>query len=127
MRRLVLVGQRAAMARRSTPQSKIDDLAFPIRVKFVVPPFGLRGMSARIQEWLKAELGHLAYAWHPSSGYGCNATAFYFRSLADAARFVEAFPELQMADAIETGVYRSPAKAAGEDSRGRGWETAGRS
>jgi len=41
------------MARRSTPQKKIDDAAFPVRVRIVVPGFGfgpeLGGIAAFVR------------------------------------------------------------------------------
>ncbi|MBO9519773.1 MAG: hypothetical protein J7493_17075 [Porphyrobacter sp.] len=116
------------MARRSTPQFKIDDLAYPIRVKFAVPTGGLRN-SSEIHAWLKAELDHLAWAWGPAQALCTQATAYYFRTLADAQRFVAAFPELELADGISLGVYTSPAKRAGSEPRvdlghsaGPGWK-----
>ena len=106
------------MVRRSESQFKVDDRAFPIRVKFVVPPGGMRGLSDRIHLWLKENVGHLAWAWGPAHSTGCSqATAYYFRSLADAQRLVDAFPELELADGVASSVYTSPAKSAGPEPR----------
>ena len=106
------------MARRSESQFKIDDRAFPIRVKFVVPPGGMGGLSDRIHLWLRENVGQLAWAWSPAHSTGCRqATAYYFRSLADAQRMVDAFPELELADGVASPVYTSPAKSAGPESR----------
>lgn len=95
------------MVRRSEPQAKIDDRAFPVRVKFAVPPGGTRQISAtlddRMQAWLKSELargedGCVRWAWHSAPGIDGPAAALYFRSVADAHRFVDAFPEFELAD-----------------------------
>jgi hypothetical protein len=106
------------MVRRSESQFKIDDRAFPIRVKFVVPPGGMQGLSDRAQIWLRDNVGQLAWAWGPAHSMGCSqATAYYFRSLADAQRFVDAFPELEIADGVASPVYTSPSKSAGPGPR----------
>ena len=98
------------MVRRSESQIKIDDRAFPIRVKFVVPPGGMRTLEVGISahEWLRRELDYLAWAWGPAHSIACEATAYYFRSLDDAQRFVTAFPQLKLADGVKSTVYTSP-------------------
>jgi hypothetical protein len=114
------------MVRRSQSQFTIDDRAFPIRVKFVVPAGGMGGLSYRIHHWLKENVGHLAWAWGPAHSTGCSqATAYYFRTLADAQRLVDAFPELELADGVASPVYTSPAKTAGPDGRPHILHTAG--
>ena len=91
------------MVRRSTPAHKADDLAFPVRVKFAVPGRGLQSVSdtlcVRVSEWLARELGQGDYAWHAARSLGTSASALYFRTAHDAVRFVDAFPEWQLADA----------------------------
>lgn len=86
------------MPRRTAPQSKTDDLAFPVRVKIAVPPLGLGRMLDHVFAWLKAELGAREYACHSQPGIGCDTMAVYFRSAEAAQRFVEAFPDLELAD-----------------------------
>ena len=98
------------MARRSTPRHQTDELAFPVRVKFAVPGSGIRAihdtLGDRMRAWLASELprapdGAPRHAWHAARSLGTHATAIYFRSVADAQRFVEAFPEFALADAVE--------------------------
>jgi hypothetical protein len=96
------------MTRRSSPQSKKDDLAFPVRVKFVVPPDGLWRIGQELRDWLKRELPPGDHAWHSAQSLGTHATAIYFRRVSDALRFVEAFPQFELADATQTGVYTRP-------------------
>jgi hypothetical protein len=97
------------MTRRSTPQARTDDLAFPVRVKFAVPGSGIRSihdtLGERMREWLRRELAPGDYAWHAATSIGINATALYFRSIADAHRFVDAFPEFALADATGRAAY----------------------
>lgn len=101
------------MVRRSTPQRKIDDAAFPVRLKVAVPRFGFGGMLDRIQAWLYAEIGAADCAWHPAPSYGVrDAVGFHFRSLTEAQRFVEAFPELEIPDGTQSPSYTSPAVEA---------------
>src|SRR5687768_6890915 len=97
------------MVRRTRAQSKTDDLAYPLRVKFCVPPNGLGGLHARLHAWLAAELGQRRYAVHSGSGFGGQMFAIYFRSLDEARRCIEAFPQLQMADGVISPAYYSPA------------------
>ena len=102
------------MVRRSESQFKINDRAFPIRVKFVVPPGGMRTLEVgiSIHEWLQRELDHLAWAWGPAHSIARQATAYYFRSLDDAQRFVAAFPQLELADGVKSPVYTTPGRSS---------------
>ena len=110
------------MVRRSSSRFKVDDLAYPIRVKFVVPEGGMQGLSDRVEAWLDAELAPSAWSWGPAHSTGCRqATAYHFRSLSDAQRLVAAFPELQLADGV---VARPKGTAAGNINfrSGPGWK-----
>lgn len=100
------------MARRSTSQFKIDDLAYPIRVKFRVPGGGTSQLCLPEEPhtWLRRELPPRAWAWGPAHTIASAATAYYFRSLNDAQRFVAAFPGLELADALDGPVYTSPGR-----------------
>ena len=76
---------------------------------FVVPNGGLGGISDRMHSWLNEQLGPLRYAWGPAHSMACRqATAYYFRTLDDAQRFVAAFPELEIADGVASSVYTAP-------------------
>lgn len=97
------------MARRTAPQSKTDDQAFPIRVKIARPPEGLWLAYGEIRAWLTSEMDEGRHAWHSAHWVRGDAVAVYFRSLEDARRFLEAFPALELADGTALGVYRSPA------------------
>src|SRR6188474_868406 len=66
------------MVRRSGSQFRIDDRAYPVRVKFVVPEGGMRTLAVDPQAWLRENLGHLAWAWGPAQGLCADATAYYF-------------------------------------------------
>ena len=97
------------MARRSTPQSVTDDLAFPVRVKIAVPGSGLGGPGREMHDWLTAQLGPGEYAVHAAQSIGSHAMAVYFRSAEAAQRFVAAFPSLALADGTLSPAYTSPA------------------
>ncbi|QGN54071.1 hypothetical protein [Novosphingobium sp. Gsoil 351] len=101
------------MVRRSESQFKADDRAYPIRVKFKAHIGGTRmlGLPEYPETWLRRELPKLAWSWGPAQSVGSAATAYYFRSIDDAQRFVAAFPQLELADAIDGPVYTSPAKS----------------
>ena len=103
------------MGRRSTPQKQIDDRAFPVRVRIVVPETGHGSRMDAMLRWLDQELGRREFAWHSGgSGWpGFDASAVYFRHPRDAARFMEAFGELQLADGTTSAGYTSPYRPLG--------------
>lgn len=89
------------MIRRSTPRSKVDDIAFPIRVKIVVPPYGLSTLLDEMHQWLKASCLPNEYASHPAQTRGGSATAYYFRDIETARAFLARFPALALADCTD--------------------------
>lgn len=100
------------MVQRSPAQRKIDERAFPIRVLITVPARGFGQSYDEMQAWLRNELGPCAYAIHAGQRYP-QSSAFYFRALDDARRFLDAFPRLELADGTRLASYSSPARAAG--------------
>jgi hypothetical protein len=102
------------MPRRSTPAAKTDDLVYPVRIKIVVPPLGLGRMLTYAIEWLHQEIGPGNWANHGQPGLGGSTAAFYFRTTDDAQRFVEAFPDMELADGERSVAYRSPAQPLGD-------------
>lgn len=101
------------MPRRSSPRQKTDDLAFPVRVKLAVPPHGLGPAYDRMHDWLRRELGPGDYACHAAPGVGCDTAAFYFRTVPAARRFVDAFPDMALADGTMSPAFQSPARHTG--------------
>ncbi len=97
-----------AMNRRSTPQKKTDDTAFPIRIKVAIPKRGMGMLTGAYHNWLNEELGPGHFANHSTSTVGGSATAFYFRDLDNARQFLEAFPMLNLADGTTSVAYSSP-------------------
>lgn len=93
------------MARRSTPQRKVDDAAFPIRIRLIVPDRGFGRRIDDIHSWLR-ELPPGQYAWHSAestASYWANyrqAAAVYFRSIDTARDFIAAFPDLDLDDTV---------------------------
>ena len=85
------------MNRRSTPSAKRDDDAFPIRVKFVVPPEGLGKRLDEINAWLRSALPAGSFAVHSARTIGGSAMAIHFLTLEDASAFLQRFPDLQLA------------------------------
>ena len=96
------------MSRRTAPQHKADDIAFPVRVKVRVPECGFGTLLAQIYTWLDREIGRGEYAHHSATAIGMDATAFYFRNPEAAAQFVSAF-DLKLADGTGGLTYSSPA------------------
>jgi hypothetical protein len=85
-----------------------------VRVKFAVPGCGIASihdtLGDRMREWLARELPDGDHAWHSALSIGTHATAIYFRHVQDALRFVEAFPEFDLADATQSGGYTRPGR-----------------
>ena len=76
------------MDRRSPPQKRIDDHAFPVRVKVLVPERGFENLLLDMHRWLDAEVGRGSYAVHGAGTGLTDATAWYFRSVEEAQAFV---------------------------------------
>jgi hypothetical protein len=72
---------------------------------------------AEVELWLAAEVFPGEYAHHHSQTLGGDATVFYFRRISDAARFLEAFPMLELADGTTSPAYTSPLFPRGRKPR----------
>lgn len=110
------------MTRRSTPQHVTDEKAFPVRLFILVPLEGfgpLLGLSPdAIHPWLDREIGRGNYAVHAGGRVAVQSglrdkTAFYFRHPDHAARFLAAFPQLELADGTTSITYKSPMVQSG--------------
>jgi hypothetical protein len=95
------------MDRRSPPQKRTDDHAFPVRVKVLVPERGFENLLLDMHHWLDAEVGRGSYAVHGAGPGLTHATAWYFRRVEEAQAFVAAFPMLELADGTELPTYQS--------------------
>ena len=95
------------MPRRSMPPNVVDDMAFPIRVKVVVPPQGLGSSLIEILRWLQCELGDGNFARHEADVLENEALALYFRRIADAAAFLQNFSHLELADGTTSRAFRA--------------------
>lgn len=99
------------MSRRSTPQRLLDERAFPVRLRFIVPELGLGRTADAMYAWLAENVGRGNYAVH-SAGRDLpgawDGMAVHLRRAADAAALVEAFPELTLADGTALSSYTSP-------------------
>ena len=96
------------MVRRSTPQKKIDELAFPVRVRFAVPERGFGMRLDAIHAWLSTEVGMGFYAVYSSRGLATDALGIYLRDIESARALITAFPDLILADGTECRGYTSP-------------------
>lgn len=106
------------MVRRSPPQKKLDERAFPIRVKFTTPQLGFGNRLLDLHVWLDAEVGRGHYATHPAPAFGNGAMGVYLRDIDLARALVLAFPDLELADGTDDITYSSPAQRVtwqGED------------
>lgn len=100
------------MAQRTRLQSKTDDLAFPVRLKLVVPPGGLGPVLTAIGAWLQERAGKGNYAVHSAPGLASDTMAVHFRELDTARAFQGAFPGVKLADGTISGAYYSPSAKA---------------
>ncbi|MEP3921141.1 SOS response-associated peptidase [Ascidiaceihabitans sp.] len=99
------------MSRRTAPQKKTDELAFPIRLRFAIPDGGLGMRADALNHWLQYEVGPGDYAVHSSAGLAQDAFSIYLRDITGAQALVEAFPALKLADGTQSCVYVSPAQS----------------
>ncbi|WP_454798606.1 hypothetical protein [Novosphingobium lindaniclasticum] len=95
------------MVRRSTPQWKVDELAFPVRILFYEKDIAVVNYM-RIHEWLMAHMRRGDYAEHGGPGQGSMTVAYYFRTTEDAHRFRSAFADIELADGTARDTYNSP-------------------
>ena len=95
------------MVRRTAPRAKTDDAAFPVRLKFQIPPLGLGKRLDDVHRWLQTEVGVGQYAVHPAPSNGSSALALHLRGLEDARRFLAHFPDLALADGTQRPSYSS--------------------
>ena len=100
--------QRGDMDRRSPPQKRTDDHAFPVRVRVLVPERGFENLLLDMHHWLDAAVGRGSYAVHGAGAGLTHATAWYFRTVEEAQAFVTKFPMLVLADGTELPTYQSP-------------------
>ena len=80
------------MDRRSPPQKRTDDHAFPVRVKILVPERDLENLRLDMHWWLDADVGRGSDATHGAGAGLTHATAWYFRMVEHAQAFVASFP-----------------------------------
>lgn len=103
------------MVRRSTPQKKTDELAFPVRVRFEVPGLGFGNRLNDLHQWLSKEIGPGNYAVHSSNGLATDGMAVHLRLAEDAHTVTQAFPDFVLADGVASVAYSSPYKRVEEE------------
>lgn len=91
------------MSRRSVPQPKIDDAAFPVRVYLRVPGEGLGRRLDALHQWLASNIGSGDYAIHaggrqPGSTGLEDGLASYTRYPDAAAALLTALPKLELSE-----------------------------
>lgn len=103
------------MVRRSSPQKKTDEAAFPVRIRLKQP---VRGFGQRLHDvynWLNTEIGPGQYAVHGSPMTGGDGLGIYLLDLEGARGFLQAFPDLSLADGTRLRAYSSPVHDTGRD------------
>ena len=99
------------MVRRSTPRKKLDERAFPIRVKVLQKAIGQDWLRKdRAETWLRENVGVGEFARYSVIDNDPNVEAFYFRSVEAAQRFLEAFPDYDLADTTHMQSHLQEAK-----------------
>lgn len=89
------------MVRRSSPQSRYDEAAYPIQVRTLVPETGYGTRIDDLFAWLPTNLDPDGYAGFPATRFHRHATGWGFRTIEDARAFLGAFPDLVLADGKE--------------------------
>ena len=96
------------MVRRTTPQKKTDEAAFPVRIRFAIPPRGFGMRLDDLHRWLRTEIGCGEYAVHSSPAMAMDAIGVYLRDAECAQALIGAFPDFVLADALDSRAYSSP-------------------
>ena len=99
------------MSRRSTPQNLIDERAFPVRIILRNPGSFLEafGSGRNPHRWLGEHAGtENAKLWPYRTPFVGEALALYCRDVSDAATFLNAFPEFELADGTVSPIYNAP-------------------
>lgn len=96
------LGNTDPMKSRSITRPQLDDRDFPLRLGVRTPAAGYGTAYNAITNWLNEQVGRDRWAWHSGGAIlGGDRSYFYFRHPGDAAKFLEAFPTLQLADAVD--------------------------
>ncbi len=74
----------------------------------MVPGSGFTGAGTDPHSCLNKKLGLSGFAYQSAGRMSQNVAAFYFRTLQNAQRFLNAFPALQLADDTSSPLYTSP-------------------
>ena len=103
------------MSRRSVPQSKLDDAAFPVRLLIVAPESGVGSDIDAIYRWLNQEVGRDGYAIHsagraPGQNGLIYRIAIYLKHPKFGADLLSAFPNLGLADGTLSPTYTAPGR-----------------
>ena len=101
------------MSRRTTPQQKTDDAAFPVRIYLRIPGEGFGLSLDALYQWLAVNAGRGAFAIQaggrqPGADSIMDRLAIYLRHPKTAAALLEAFPDLHLADGTKAITYTSP-------------------
>lgn len=94
------------MIKRTTPRKKIDELAFPIRLRLEAPATG--GWSNEIDDlrrWLRENMSMDHYAMHSNAGLGVSGLGLYLRDVELARDLLHRFADLKLADRAENRDY----------------------
>ncbi len=107
------------MSRRTIPQRKIDDAAFPVGVYLRVPGDGFGRDLDALHKWLADNLGPGEYAVHaggrhPGSQGLEDRLAVYTREPNAAASLLKSLPTLGLSDGTDSITYASPALPFGQ-------------
>jgi hypothetical protein len=86
------------MTRRSSPARDLTEKTWPVRVCIRVPELGFAWADFDPHRWLTKELGPQGHAMYSAGHPRSESTDVYFTTLEEAARFLAAFPSLQLAD-----------------------------
>jgi hypothetical protein len=80
------------MVRRSTPQQRLAEDYFPVRVRVAVPPKGFGEQINMMHGWLDQHIGKDRHWVGADGGAGrADAALLYFIDVRDAAAFIDRF------------------------------------
>ena len=83
-------------------------LAFAVRIRVRMVPGAPKRLTSDIGFWLLNHIGRESFAHRRMDTQAGSPQVFYFRQLEDAQEFLDAFPDLKLANETTAQVDTSP-------------------
>lgn len=96
------------MPHRSIRRLALDNTAFAVELKLLVPELGFGKGLLEMLRWLRDKVGEGNFARRDASTLESEILAIHLRRAEDAEAFLSAFPKLELADGTTSPANTSP-------------------